>query len=829
MPVAYNDPRRVHNDGPKDAKIVVLGEAPGKEEDRVGKPFVGWSGNKLFKDFLPRAGIARKDCLVGNVVPVRPPNNYLHQLPSIGIDLQEEMEECRKWVTRYPRDLVIVTGNTPMECLTSRTGISSYRGSLFTSPCGAPAPYHSYDFDIFCMYHPAAIARDWQLDGICKFDMKKLRRYVRGFSSGGYEMGLCNLYFYGKHVRRSLRTRQEFPAERSAEYFLNFIHNTRAANQPFAFDIETYHETITVFGLATSANYAVSIPFTGQFSTLEEATLVEAIRDLLDAPIPKITQNGIYDCTLLADKWGVQVRGAVYDTMIMHHLLYSELPHSLAFLSSVYTDEPFFKQMAKEADDASYQEAHWEYNALDCACTYAAWEGLCKEMSGYKQWDTYWNYSAPLSETLANMQRVGFLFDKDARESKISYIEGEIETAQEELNKIVGEEFNIKSPKQMKHYVHGILNLPKQYSGIGKNKRETLDKTSRATLRRNFPKHLRFFDLVDTIAQNRDLMSKYLGKDALGKRKEVIDPDGRFRTSFNIAGNALRDDAEGGTETGRLSSSKNAYGRGGNLQNQPKSLRDLYIPDPGYVMFQADGQSAESFIVGWLSGDELMRQILTEHRIYTKGGPDKVMMHEQTGAIVTGLEKSEIVGDFRDLAKRVGHAFNYGMAPKKCAETVNNMLPQLPFNDIAAEQAMTRLANAFWGVTTWRQDTKRKVLETRTLHNIFGYPRIFFGRLDDNLYREAYAHVPQSSVGVWMNQSLILLRHEHGFGKDRDDMQILCQVHDSVVGQCKPEVLEECEMLVRQVLERELPLECRGLPLRIPCEFSTGMNWKECG
>ena len=80
MPIVHNDPRRVHIDGPLDAKIVILGEAPGREEAERGRPFIGWSGHKLFDKILPHAGIKREDVLVGNVCPIRPPSNKIHQL-----------------------------------------------------------------------------------------------------------------------------------------------------------------------------------------------------------------------------------------------------------------------------------------------------------------------------------------------------------------------------------------------------------------------------------------------------------------------------------------------------------------------------------------------------------------------------------------------------------------------------------------------------------------------------------------------------------------------------------------------------------------------------
>src|SRR6202042_3649131 len=70
--------------------------------------------------------------------------------------------------------------------------------------------------------------------------------------------------------------------------------------------------------------------------------------------------------------------------------------------------------------------------------------------------------------------------------------------------------------------------------------------------------------------------------------KTAIDPDGRMRTSYNIAG----------TSTGRFSSSYSEFGTGGNLQNIEESLRSVFISDPGMKFAKFDAKSGESYIVG---------------------------------------------------------------------------------------------------------------------------------------------------------------------------------------------------------------------------------------
>ena len=86
MLIASDHPGFVPWTGPEDASIVVLGEAPGKDEVRFKKPFVGWSGEKLWS-LLSRAGITRNKCLVGNVSPLQPLGNVFKRLASQGVDI----------------------------------------------------------------------------------------------------------------------------------------------------------------------------------------------------------------------------------------------------------------------------------------------------------------------------------------------------------------------------------------------------------------------------------------------------------------------------------------------------------------------------------------------------------------------------------------------------------------------------------------------------------------------------------------------------------------------------------------------------------------------
>jgi uracil-DNA glycosylase len=122
----------VFGEGPRRPRLMVVGEAPGQEEDATGRPFVGKAGQLLTK-MLAAIGLRREDVYIANVLKCRPPGNRPPQ--------PDEVAACRPYLLEQARllepDLVLVLGNHAAKALlqTDR-GISSIRGRIVTSPEG---------------------------------------------------------------------------------------------------------------------------------------------------------------------------------------------------------------------------------------------------------------------------------------------------------------------------------------------------------------------------------------------------------------------------------------------------------------------------------------------------------------------------------------------------------------------------------------------------------------------------------------------------------------------------------------------------------------------
>jgi DNA polymerase-1 len=805
-------PDYVPGSGDPAAPIVVLGEAPGKNEEIKKIPFIGASGKLLFNDILAQAMISRTDCFADNVSPVRPPGDVFSSVKRLGVDIPNLMLECFDKIHKHPRKMIICCGNAALEAMTGKKGIMNYRGSYLRSH-HPERPFFKDGYPVIPMIHPAATLREWKLLYPTRHDAKRAKFH---FDNPEFDTPPREIYTKRQRIVKTLKTREVYPEPHTSDFFIEELSKMQRASI-LSYDIETYAETITVFGIADTPYHALSIPFTGEYSAVEEARLIEAIRSLLSSPIPKVAQNGVYDNTYLANNWGIEVKGYCWDTMLMHHNCYAELPHSLAFLCSIYTHEPFYKLMAKEADDASYEDAHWEYNALDCAITLEALEGLQRDMKSLGVEPFYWDHYLPLTYALGRVQNRGIPLDKEEHNRMLSETDKQLVVRKSRMAELVGGPLNINSPKQLKVYLYENLGLPPQYNR-GSNQ-ITTNEDALLNLRKRHPPHQEFLDTILELRSLTKTKSTYLVPKA-----GLEDPDGRVRTSYNIAGSARKAQATGGTETGRLSSSTNAYGRGGNLQNIPKWLRSMYgTSEDGWVFWQADLSSAESYVVAWDSGEPSMLEILQRHSLYGQDGT-KIWYHEFIGHILTGLPLEDIKGDFRDLAKTVGHGWNYGMGTKKMVEIVNLRMPSFPFDHSTAKECFHALDTSLSAVTRWRETIREKIRQTRRLRNCFGRQRLFLGRFDESTYREGFAFVPQSEVGDWLNKCLVETERVLG---DRSDFELLGQVHDSIFGQVREESLEEIQRTIVDILQRPLPRHVGGVQLRIPCEWKDGENWKE--
>lgn len=153
-------------EGPYNPKLVIVGEAPGFDEDKTGRPFVGDAG-KFLDELLELAGLNRSEVYITNVVKCRPPNN---KRPS-----DTEINTCRVYLNReieiLKPKLIVILGRTALQVFFPKAKlIGKFRGTFISDN----------KWNYYVSYHPAAALHRVALETVIEDDFRKLGRYMRG-------------------------------------------------------------------------------------------------------------------------------------------------------------------------------------------------------------------------------------------------------------------------------------------------------------------------------------------------------------------------------------------------------------------------------------------------------------------------------------------------------------------------------------------------------------------------------------------------------------------------------------------------------------------------
>lgn len=353
--------------------IVLVGEAWGESEAKIGKPFVGSAGVELLRmlneseiitltsedqgfiskyyktndpHMLDMVWSLHPEVMRTNVINKRPPSNAIEAFcgPKIGgirgypalikgkhlrSEYIPELERLADELTNADPNLIIALGNTALWALSGNVGVSKLRGTTLLSTHTATG------FKVLATYHPAAVLRQWELRPTTIADLMKAKR------ESAYP-----------EIRRPLR---EIWIEPTLEDLETFYAQHIQGCEILSVDIETSGNRITCIGFSPSNSLALVVPFTnsrrksGAYWTShgDESSAWALIKRILgDGSIKKLFQNGIYDITFLWKSYGIKTYGAEHDTMLLHHSLQPEALKGLGFLGSIYGQgEAAWKQM----------------------------------------------------------------------------------------------------------------------------------------------------------------------------------------------------------------------------------------------------------------------------------------------------------------------------------------------------------------------------------------------------------------------------------------------------------------------------------------------------
>ena len=326
-------------------------------------------------------------------------------------------------------------------------------------------------------------------------------------------------------------------------------------------DIEPFFmSTIDCIGLTYETNRGWCIPFASKdnsslWSIEDEIEILIKLREvLLHKNCLHVGQNYQYDCQYFYKLWGIHVN-ATHDTMVLHHLLHNKLPKDLAFLASLYCEHYTYWKGEREGTKED-PTTRWIYNCKDVCYTLEILLVLLDILEATEDSSLQDLYSFQMNKLypqLVKTMNKGIRINVEMKEELYSFFKSMLDKVPQKINELLGFEFNSNSTPQKKK-------LFKEYFGIelktNKKKNvgfvETCDAKAMLSYIEEYPLLKPFLMILLEYSAVSKFTSTFLGM--------KLDDDNRARTQYKITGTAF----------GRLSSTKNVWGKGGNFQNIPE-------------------------------------------------------------------------------------------------------------------------------------------------------------------------------------------------------------------------------------------------------------------
>lgn len=778
-------------DGTFFAQVAVIAEAPGPVEVKSKLPLSGGSGNLLWSKMRKHVGINRKDCYITNVCKrqVAFSNDIRKAIDAHELDLWQQL---LLWEIGHLPNLryILILGNYALNALTGENGITQWRGSVID----ARVPHHETGklrtVQVICCNNPAAIFREPRLDMVFGFDVHKLKRVMSG-------------EFHPVPV-----TTEMYPSvERIAEWFDAAI----KSDDMVATDIESIAGETACVGFARSTSEAFCIAFRSRnenvYEPNEERWVRQMIQTFFKTDTRFVAQNAAFDMTWMYHCDRIVLPRVYMDTMLAHHVLYPTLPHNLGFLTSQYTDNPYYKDDKYKWRDGEDINTFWDYNGKDCCNTLASAFKLMNELRAAKLDKFFFEHVMRLQPHLTRMTDCGILIDislkEKLREDMLKNIGALLNKFQSQVNDALGAEelYNPNSPKQMSDLYFNKLKLVGRGVSTDVENRDTMFKHPRTSeaARQIILTH-------NTYAKEQKFYSTYV--------KSEVDYDNRMRCSWNQTGVQ--------EAPGRLSSSQTLWGSGGNLQNQPERAYSMFIADAGYGFAYFDLSQAEARYVGWDAGIEKWMEQFERARVDRSYDAHRAlaadMFHIPYDEVPAfdrydsakghppppGKKDGDVT--LRFIAKRCRHGLNYRMAAARLALTTG-----LPMRD--ADIAYRVYHRETPELRKWWERLEHDLTHDGALYNAYGRRFILIEKKSPEALESIVAFKPQSSIGDKVNRVIYM-------SEEDDDWPSHCRIclnnHDALLALCRLDQRERALSIM--VKHAEEPIYVRGERLIIPAE-----------
>lgn len=570
----------------------------------------------------------------------------------------------------------------------------------------------------------------------------------------------------------------------------------------FCFDTET--DSLKAFdaglvGIAFSyvkgEAYYVPVPANKD----EAQQIIDRFKEVLEnKEIVKVGQNIKYDCLVLA-KYGIQVAGVFFDTMVAHYLLEPDKRHKMDYLAEAYLNYrpmPIEDLIGKKGKkQGSMREVPVE-KVVEYACEDAditlqlkgIFEPKLKEANLIKLFE---EVDAPLVRTLALVEANGVQVDKEVLEAYSKELLDKLVQLQDDIYREAGEEFTINSPKQL-----GVILFDKlKLSDKPKKTKTGQYATNEEVLVGLADKH-RIVRMVLDYRQVQKLKSTYV--DALPAL--VSELDGMIHTSYN----------QTVTATGRLSSTDP------NLQNIPirtdqgREIRKAFTArGEDYVIVAADYSQIELRIMAAFSKDEHMIDAFKNKRD----------IHTSTASRIFKVPMEEVDSDMRRKAKTANFGIIYGISAFGLSQRLN-----IPRGE--ASEIINAYFEEFPAVKEYMDQMIETAREQEYVETLLGRRRYLRDINSRNHTIRGFAERNAINTPIQGSAAdlikIAMIRVQDWMDSENLKSKMIMQVHDELVFDAHKDELDLLKGKVMEIMQGAMTLE---VPLEV--EIGVGDNWLE--
>jgi DNA polymerase-1 len=592
-----------------------------------------------------------------------------------------------------------------------------------------------------------------------------------------------------------------------------------SAAETLAIDTETtelspMRAKLCGISLSTKVGTGVYIPIRSPDpeSHLDEATVLAALRPVLESPTPaKCGHNIKYDLLIFRNA-GVDLGGIAFDSMVASYLIdASRSSHGLEFLSEALLSRG--KQSISELIGSGKNQRSFDTVPAAAALNYAAADAdlalhlrevMLPQLRAMGLMDLFDKVEMPLVAVLAEMEYNGIVVDAEELERQRRRLQSKINEILNDLDaeamKSIGRKFDPNSPKQLAAVLFNKKSDPVPGLGIKPTKKTKTGYSTDAEVLEDLGQDASLDTPIPRLILEFRQFSKLVSTYLVALREAINPATGRVHTSFHQTVAA----------TGRLASSDP------NLQNIPirtevgREIRKAFVAPPGKVLITADYSQIELRLLAHLSRDpNLIEAFMT--------GQD---IHQQVAAQINNVPLDKVTKDMRSGAKMVNFGIVYGI-------TAYGLARRLGVSNAAADEIITNYKRRFSGITTFLHECVEQARRFGYVETILKRRRPIPDIESNNPSHRAFAErtainsVVQGSAADLIKLAMVNLYRGSSTQSVTSPLMLL-QIHDELVFECTEPDAPAAMTAIVAAMEKAMTLT---VPLKVDAHLGT--NWFE--